>query len=48
MKLENYKNVIYALGTVISIDKKKIEAWENISKYYLANKKYIKAVICCE
>ena len=48
MKLEDYKNAIYAFGTVVSIDERKIEAWANISNCYLANKKYFEAVTCCE
>lgn len=48
MKLENYKEAIFAFGNVVSIDDRKIEAWANIASCYLVTKKLFEAVTCCE
>ena len=48
MRLEDYKNAIFALGTVISLDAKKVEAWANIASCYITTGKHFEAVTCCE
>ena len=48
MRNNDFKNAIYAFGTVVSIDDRKVEAWANISNCYVVQKKYFEAVTCCE
>ena len=48
MRMEDFKNAIFAFGTVVSIDERKVEAWANISNCYIVQKKLFEAVTCCE
>lgn len=40
MHIKDYKQAIYAFGTVVSIDDRKTEAWANIANCYITEKKY--------
>ena len=48
MRIEDFKNAIFAFGSVIQIDDRKIEAWANLANCYTITKKYFEAVTCCE
>lgn len=48
MRQEDYKNAIFSLGTVVSIDNRKVEAWANIANCYITTGRPFEAVTCCE
>ena len=48
MRMEDFKNAIFSLSQVISIDMRHVEAWANIASCYIVTKKFFEAVTCCE
>ena len=48
MRLEKYKEAIYAFGTVVSIDERQDQSWANLSNCYIVTNKPFQAVTCCE
>ena len=48
MAMDEFKDGIFAFGTVISIDNRKVEAWANLANCYIKTEKFFEAVTCCE
>jgi len=48
MRIEDFKNGVYAFGNVVAIDDRQTEAWANIANSYITQGKYSEAITCCE
>lgn len=48
MRIEDWKNAIFAFGTSISIDDQNAEGWCNIASCYLRMDKMKEAIVCME